>query len=281
MREEAMSEQKTEQKEETANPAAEKPAEASAPAAQEPMPPTPALKAILGRKVGMTRLIRPTGEFIPVTVLEAGPCPVVQVKTKDNDGYDAVQIAFEEIRKGNANKTETGHFAKAGLKPHRYVREIRLPKPDAFQAGQSILVSQFAEGDVVDVSGVNKGKGFAGGMKRHRFSGLPASHGASDKERSPGSSGRERVWPGKRGPGHMGAEWSTVQRVKVVAVDAEKNLLLIQGAVPGPNGGCVTVQQTSRPRKFKAAPKAAPAAKKSAAKQAAKPAAKPAAPAKK
>jgi large subunit ribosomal protein L3 len=198
----------------------------------------------------------------------------VQVKTKDSDGYAALQLAFGEYKERNANKPRQGHFAKAGVKPLQWLREVRVAKTDGFQVGQEIRVSNFAEGDVVDVSGVNKGKGFAGVVKRHRFRGGPSTHGQSDRERAPGSSGGQRpqrVFKGMRGPGHMGAVWTTALRLHVVKVDADRNLLLVRGSVPGPNGACLTVQQTMRPLKFKkAAPKPAAAVKKSGAKPAAK-----------
>lgn len=253
--------------------------ENAAPAAPAEKPAVPPIKAILARKVGMTRVYDAQGRFIAVTVLEAGPCSVVQVKTRNNDGYDALQLGFGAVKEKNVDKALRGHFAKAQLGPVRWLREVRVPKTDGFQAGQEIRVNQFAEGDVVDVSGVNKGKGFAGVVKRHRFRGGPRTHGQSDRWRAPGSSGGQRpqkVFKGIRGPGHMGAEWSTVQRLKVVRVEAEQNLLLVEGSVPGPNGNCLTVRQTNRPLKArKAAPAAAkPAAKKAAAKPAAKPAEK-------
>lgn len=239
-----MTETTTEQKPEAA---AEKPA-------------APALKAILARKIGMTQVYDAKGEFIPVTVLEAGPCPVIQVKTQASHGYSSVQLGFGARKAKNFSKPEAGHFAKVGIAPLQWIREFRLPQTDGFATGQEIRVEQFAAGDSVDVSGVIKGKGFAGAVKRHRFKGGPQTHGQSDRWRAPGSSGRERVWPGKRGPGHMGAEWNTVQRLEVVSVDAEKNLMLVRGGVPGPDGGCVSVYATTRPRRKR---KIAPISKKS------------------
>jgi large subunit ribosomal protein L3 len=256
--------------------------EVQAPAAAA-VAPTPAVKAILGRKVGMTRILNPKGEFLPVTLVEAGPCPVLQVKTKAHDGYEALQLGFGSAKVKNLSKAFTGHLAKANTASAAWVREVRIAKTDGFLAGQILNVSNFAEGDSVDVSAVNKGKGFAGVVKRHRFSGGPSTHGQSDRQRAPGSSGGQRpqkVFKGVRGPGHMGAEWSTVQRVEVLKVDADKNLLLIHGSVPGPNGGFVMVRATTRPRKYKVAPVAASGAKKSL-KPAAKAPPKPAAAAKK
>ncbi|MBL0059114.1 MAG: 50S ribosomal protein L3 [Elusimicrobia bacterium] len=211
--------------------------------------PTPALKMILARKLGMTRVFNPKGEIVPVTVLEAGPCPVVQVKTLVPHGYTAIQVGFGFAKAKNFGKAEAGHFAKAGVAPTRWLEEFRVSVIEGFEPGMEIRVDQFAAGDVVDVAGVNKGKGFAGAVKRHRFKGGPQTHGQSDRWRAPGSSGRERVWPGKRGPGHMGSEPSTVQRLKVVGVDLEKNLMLIKGAVPGPIGSHIRVYKTTRPKR--------------------------------
>ncbi len=239
-------------------------AQQEAPAASTPA--VPAVKAILAQKLGMTQVVRPTGEFIAVTVLQAGPCPVLQVKTKEKDGYTALQLGFASAKEKNTSGPLMGHFKKAGATPQRWIREVRIPQADGFQAGQQVLVSNFVPGDVVDASGVNKGKGFAGGVKRHRFKGGPKTHGQSDRWRAPGSSGGQRpqrVFKGIRGPGHMGAEWSTVQRLEVVSVDLAQNLMLVRGSVPGPDGGCVTIKLTTRPHRAKKAP-AVVAAKKSA-----------------
>lgn len=230
-------------------------------------PATPAVKAILAQKLGMTQFVRPTGEFVPVTVLQAGPCPILQVKTQEKDGYTALQLGLGSAKEKNTPQAEMGHLKASGSAPVRWVREVRIPKVDGFQAGQQVLVTNFSAGDIVDASGVNKGKGFAGGMKRHRFSGGPQTHGQSDRWRAPGSLGGQqpqRVFRGLRGPGHLGAVWTTNQCLEVVSVDADQNLILIRGSVPGPNGSCITIRQTNRPRSAK---KAAPAA---AAKKAAK-----------
>lgn len=232
----------------------------------------PALKAILAKKIGMTRVYNPKGEFIPVTVLESAACRVVRVVTQAKNGYEAVQLGLGDVKAKNINKPESGHFAATQVPPSRWLREFRVPKTEGFTAGQTVHVDQFAAGDAVDVTGVIKGKGFAGAVKRHRFKGGPKTHGQSDRWRAPGSSGRERVWPGKRGPGHMGAEWKTVQRLEVVSVDLDQNLLLLRGSVPGPDGTCVSVYQTTRPRRAKKV--VATAAAKKAAKAPAK-AAKP------
>lgn len=214
----------------------------------------PAVKAILAQKVGMTRVYDAAGRFTAVTVLKAGPCPIVEVRTKAVHGYDSLQLAFAEAKPKNVTKSLTGHMKKAGVAPARWLKEIRVAKTEGFQAGQELSVGNFAEGDVVDVSGYNKGKGFAGVVKRHRFRGGPKTHGQSDRWRAPGSSGGQRpqkVYKGIRGPGQMGHEWTTVQRVKVVQVDAAENLLLLKGSVPGPNGSYLAIQATVRPRRMR------------------------------
>jgi large subunit ribosomal protein L3 len=227
----------------------------------------PSVKAILAKKLGMTRIVKEGGEFIPVTVLEAGPCPVLQVKTKNNDGYDALQLGFGSAREKNISKAVLGHLKTSSSSPVRWIREFRLLSVDGFQAGQKILVSNFVAGDIVDVSGTNKGKGFAGVVKRHRFKGGPKTHGQSDRWRAPGSLGGQqpqRVFRGLRGPGHLGAVWTTVQRLEVVDVKPDQNILLIRGAVPGPNGACVSVHLTTRPRALKKNASAQAAPKKAA-----------------
>ncbi|MBL8024302.1 MAG: 50S ribosomal protein L3 [Elusimicrobia bacterium] len=209
----------------------------------------PTLKAILAKKIGMTRVFDEKGEVVPVTVLEAGPCPVLQIKTTVAHGYEAIQVGFGGTKGKNLSKPEVGHFAMAKVSPRQWVEEFRVSVTTGFEKGMEIRADQFKSGDVVDVRGTNKGKGFAGAVKRHRFKGGPQTHGQSDRWRAPGSSGRERVWPGKRGPGHMGAVPSTVQRLIVVRVDAEQNLILIKGSVPGPMGSCVRVYKTTRPKR--------------------------------
>lgn len=242
------------------------------PAAAAELAAATGLKAILAQKLGMTRIYTDSGVFLAVTVLKAGPCRISQVKTKTSDGYDAVQLAFGKAKAKNVDKALTGHFAKANIPAAQWVKEVRVAKADGYQAGQEVKVSNFVEGDLVDVSGFNKGKGFAGVIKRHRFSGGPKTHGQSDRWRAPGSSGGQRpqkVFKGIRGPGHMGHEWSTVQRVKVVKIDVDEQLLLVQGSVPGPNKSFVAIQTTTRPKKFKKA--VAPTARKGGAKPAAAP----------
>ena len=204
-------------------------------------------KAILGKKIGMTQFFRADGTMIPVTVIEAGPCPVVQKKTVANEGYDSVQLGFAELREKLANKPRKGHFAKANLKAMRYLREFRLEDAASYEVGQIVKADVFAEGDKVDISGTSKGKGFAGVVKRHGQGRGRMTHG-SHFHRAPGSmsacSDPSRVFKTKNLPGHMGSEHVTVQNLEVVRVDAERNLLLVKGAVPGAKGGLVTVKST-------------------------------------
>ncbi|MBR3038812.1 MAG: 50S ribosomal protein L3 [Clostridia bacterium] len=204
-------------------------------------------KAILGKKIGMTQFFRADGTMIPVTVIEAGPCPVVQKKTVANEGYDSVQLGFAELRDKLVNKPRKGHFAKANVKAMRYLREFRLEDAASYEVGQIVKADVFQEGDKVDVSGTSKGKGFAGVVKRHGQGRGRMTHG-SHFHRAPGSmsacSDPSRVFKTKNLPGHMGSEHVTVQNLEVVRVDAERNLLLIKGAVPGAKGGLVTVKST-------------------------------------
>lgn len=204
-------------------------------------------KAILGKKIGMTQFFRADGTMIPVTVIEAGPCPVVQKKTVANEGYDSVQLGFAELRDKLANKPRKGHFAKANLKAMRYLREFRLDDAASYEVGQVIKADVFQEGDKIDVSGTSKGHGFAGVVKRHGQGRGRMTHG-SHFHRAPGSmsacSDPSRVFKTKNLPGHMGSEHVTVQNLEVVRVDAERNLLLVKGAVPGAKGSFVTVRST-------------------------------------
>ena len=205
-------------------------------------------KAILGKKIGMTQFFRADGTMIPVTVIEAGPCPVVQKKTVANEGYDSVQLGFAELRDKLANKPRKGHFAKANVKAMRYLREFRLDDAASYEVGQLIKADIFSEGDKVDVSGTSKGHGFQGVVKRHHHQGRGRMTHGSHFHRAPGSmsacSDPSRVFKTKNLPGHMGSEHVTVQNLEVVRVDAERNLLLIKGAVPGAKGGLVTVKST-------------------------------------
>ncbi len=204
-------------------------------------------KAILGKKIGMTQFFRADGTMIPVTVIEAGPCPVVQKKTVANEGYDSVQLGFAELRDKLANKPRKGHFAKANLKAMRYLREFRLEDAASYEVGQVLKADVFAEGDKVDISGTSKGHGFAGVVKRHGQGRGRMTHG-SHFHRAPGSmsacSDPSRVFKTKNLPGHMGSEHVTVQNLEVVRVDAERNLMLVKGAVPGAKGSFVTVKST-------------------------------------
>ncbi|MBS3955963.1 MAG: 50S ribosomal protein L3 [Clostridiales bacterium] len=201
---------------------------------------------ILGRKLGMTQVWSEDDRLVPVTVIEAGPCVVSQIKTIARDGYDAVQIAFGDIKESKVNKPMAGHFAKAGVTPKRHVAEVRLSEPDSdVKAGDQLTVAIFTAGGVVDVSGTSKGKGFAGVMKRHNFRGGPGGHG-SHFHRATGSVGQastpSRVFRGRKMPGQMGNETVTVRNLEVVRVDEEQNLLLVRGAVPGPRGTLLTIK---------------------------------------
>jgi len=201
---------------------------------------------ILAKKVGMTQIFNEAGIAIPVTVVEAGPCVVVQKKTVETDGYNAIQLGFGEKREKLINKPAKGHLAKAGVRPVRFLREIRVEDPAAYEVGQEIKADIFAEGVKVDVVGTSKGRGFAGGIKRHNFHRGPMAHG-SKYHRRPGSSaakGPARTFKGRKLPGHYGVDRVTVQNLEVVKVDAERNLLAIKGAVPGPRGGLLLVKNS-------------------------------------
>ncbi|MFD2043177.1 50S ribosomal protein L3 [Ornithinibacillus salinisoli] len=200
-------------------------------------------KGILGRKIGMTQLFSDNGELIPVTVIQAEPNVVLQKKTLENDGYEAVQIGFADEKESRSNKAEKGHAEKANTAPKRYVREIRDAILDDYEVGQEVSVEVFQTGEKVDVTGTSKGKGFQGAIKRHNQQRGPMTHG-SHYHRSPGSMGvidPMRVLPGKKLPGHMGDEQVTIQNLEVVSVDAEKNLLLIKGNVPGAKKSVVQI----------------------------------------
>jgi large subunit ribosomal protein L3 len=205
------------------------------------------MKEILGKKVGMTQIVDNKGIVIPVTIIEAGPCYVTQKKTIENDGYSAIQLGFGDLREKSLNKPKAGHLKKSSSPPLKYLREFPVANPDDYEAGQKIDASIFAAGDMVDVIGTSKGKGFAGSVKRHNFSGGPKTHGQSDRWRAPGSIGAGstpgRVWKGTRMAGRMGNERVTVQNLKVALVDAEKNLIAIRGAVPGGKNGLVIIRE--------------------------------------
>ena len=205
-----------------------------------------ASKGILGRKLGMTQIWDEENRVIPVTVIQAGPCQVAQLKTPERDGYAAVQLAFGETKAQRLNKPELGHLKAAGASPAKHLVELRVDDLGEFTVGQTIAVDVFAKGDLVDVTGVSKGKGFAGGMKRHNFKGQGASHGNHKKHRAPGSIGAcatpARVFKGMRMAGQMGNVRTTTLNLEVIESDPERNLLLVKGAVPGPNGGLVFVR---------------------------------------
>jgi large subunit ribosomal protein L3 len=202
-------------------------------------------KGIVGEKVGMTQIFVET-RAVPVTVIKAGPCVVAQVRTERIDGYDAVQLAFGDVRARDVTKPLQGHFEKAGVDAGRYLVELRTDDAGSYEVGQQVTVETFAAGDIVDVVGVSKGKGFSGVMKRHGFSGLRSSHGVERKHRSPGSIGAcatpSRVFKGKRMAGQFGNQRVTMLNLEVVQSDPERHLLLVKGAVPGPNGGLVMVR---------------------------------------
>ena len=211
-------------------------------------------KAILGRKLGMTQIFTEEGRVVPVTVVESGNNFVLRSKTVESDGYNAVQIGFGDIKEKNVTKPLKGQFEKAGVKAVRFIREMRLSAPSEYNVGDTIGVDIFAEGDLVDVVGTSKGKGFAGGIKRHNFARGPMGHG-SKSHREPGSTGAMisgpggRVLKGKKLPGRMGGERVTVQRLTVVRVDTDRNLILIKGAIPGPKKGFVVIKDTVKPAK--------------------------------
>jgi len=208
------------------------------------------VKGVLGEKLGMTQVWDENNRVVPVTVVKAGPCVVTQVRTPETDGYSAVQLGFGAIDPRRVNKPDAGHFAKAGVAPRRHVVELRTTDATEYTLGQEVGVDTFAAGEIIDVTGTTKGKGFAGTMKRHGFSGVGASHGAHRNHRKPGSIGAcatpSRVFKGLRMAGRMGTVRQTTQGLKVHAVDAERGLILIKGAVPGPKGGVVFLRSTAK-----------------------------------
>ena len=211
-----------------------------------------ARKGILGTKLGMTQVFDENNKVVPVTVVKAGPCIVAQIKTEERDGYNAVQLAFGEIPARKVSKPQKGHFEKAGSEPTAHLVELRTDDVASYEAGQLISADVFSPGDRADVIGVSKGKGFAGVMKRHGFAGLSASHGTERKHRSPGSIASRATWRGQSGKpkkgvrmaGHMGMDRVTTRNHPLVKIDAEKNLLLIKGALPGPNGGLLFIRKS-------------------------------------
>ncbi|MGH3667509.1 MAG: 50S ribosomal protein L3 [Acidimicrobiia bacterium] len=206
------------------------------------------MNAILGTKLGMTQVFDDQARAIPVTVIKAGPCRVVQIKTEETDGYNSIQISFRDAKPGKVNKPEAGHYAKAGVAPARHLVELRVDDPSAYTVGQEIRIADlFQAGTKADVSGVSKGKGFAGVMERHNFSGQGASHGSHKVHRAPGSIGAcatpARVFKGTRMAGRLGGERVTTLNIEIVGVDGERDILLLGGAVPGPKGSVVLVRE--------------------------------------
>ncbi|MGB5168957.1 MAG: 50S ribosomal protein L3 [Acidimicrobiia bacterium] len=211
------------------------------------------MKAIIGEKLGMTQVFDDENRAIPVTVIKAGPVHVTQIKRPETDGYAAIQIAYREMTANKANRAQVGHFAKAGVAPHRHVVELRVDDPDVYELGQEITIADVLEvGQRADATGISKGKGFAGVMKRHGFKGQGASHGVHKVHRAPGAIGAcatpARVFKGKRMPGRMGGDQTTVLNLDVVQIDADRNVLLLKGAVPGPKGAVVVVREAVKKR---------------------------------
>jgi len=202
---------------------------------------------ILGKKIGMTQIFTEDGQAVPVTVIEAGPCKVVQVKTKENDGYDAVQLGFEHKKERLVNKPLLGHFKKAGVVPFRYLREFRDFDNEYCEPGKEVTVDVFTEGDIIKVTGTTKGKGFQGVVRRHGFGGGPRTHGQSDRTRAPGSIGASsfpsRVIKGLRMAGRMGGKKVTVKGLTILKIDKENNLLFVKGSIPGPRNGLVIIRR--------------------------------------
>ncbi len=205
-------------------------------------------KGLIGKKIGMTQIFDEAGKMVPVTVIEAGPCVVVQKKTMDSDGYEAVQLGYGDVAQKRMNKPQKGHFDKADVAPKKTLREFKFDKMDDFNIGDILKADVFAEGDKIDVSGTSKGKGYAGNIKRHNGHVMRKTHGTGPIARHAGSMGAcstpSRVMKGKKLPGHMGAESVTVQNLTVVKVDIENNLIAIKGALPGAKGSVVTLQDS-------------------------------------
>ncbi|MCH5315893.1 MAG: 50S ribosomal protein L3 [Eubacterium sp.] len=202
-------------------------------------------KGLIGKKIGMTQIFDETGKVIPVTVVEAGPCVVTQIKTKENDGYEAIQVGFGDVKVSRVNKPMKGHFDKADVAPKKTLKEFRLESIDGIEVGNILKADTFEVGEIVDVKGTSKGHGTAGAIKRWNFSRLRMTHGTGPNHRHAGSLGAcsspSRVFKGKKMAGHYGHETVTVQNLKVAKVDAENNLIAIKGAIPGPKGGIVVI----------------------------------------
>lgn len=208
------------------------------------------VKGILGRKLGMTQIWDENNKVIPVTVIEAGPCVVTQVRTPDRDGYSAIQLGFGQIKAKAVTKPDKGHFDAAEVTPRRHLMEIRTADADQYELGADVTAGIFADSEVVDVIGVTKGKGTAGVMKRHGFRGLGAGHGVHRKHRSPGSIGQcatpSRIFKGTRMAGHMGVQRKTILNLTIARVDTERGLILVKGAIPGPKNGLVVVRSAAK-----------------------------------
>ncbi len=207
------------------------------------------LKGLIGKKIGMTQIFDENGAALPVTIIEAGPCFVTQVRMTETDGYSAVQLGYGETKPSRLTGGQLGHLKRNELPPLRFLREFRVKNPEV-QPGDKVTVEVFSPGEFVDVVGISKGKGFQGGVKRHGFRGGPKTHGQSDRQRAPGSRGAGstpgRVFKGSRGPGHMGSRRVTAQHLKVVFLDTERNLIGVHGAVPGPKGGIVMIKEARK-----------------------------------
>ena len=214
-------------------------------------------KAIIGKKVGMTQIFDETGKVIPVTVVEAGPCVVTQKKTVETDGYASVQLGFEDVKEHKLTKPEAGHFKKAGVEAKRHLKEFRLEKAAEMNVGDVVKADVFASGDMIDVTGISKGHGYQGVIKRHGAHRTDMTHGGGPVHRHAGSMGasshQSRIFPGKIGAGQMGNEQVTIENLEIVKVDAELNMIAIRGAIPGPKGGLVYLRNTVKNNKVKQA----------------------------
>ena len=214
-------------------------------------------KAIIGKKVGMTQIFDESGKVIPVTVVEAGPCVVTQKKTTETDGYEAVQLGFEDVKESKLSKPEAGHLKKAGVEAKKHLKEFRLEDTSALNVGDVVKADTFAAGDWIDVTGISKGHGYQGVIKRHGAHRTDMTHGGGPVHRHAGSMGasshQSRIFPGKIGAGQMGNEQVTIENLEIVKVDAELNMIVIRGAIPGPKGGLVYIRNTVKNRKVKQA----------------------------
>ena len=214
-------------------------------------------KAIIGKKVGMTQIFDETGKVIPVTVVEAGPCVVTQKKTVETDGYASVQLGFEDVKEHKLTKPEAGHFKKAGVEAKRHLKEFRLENAAQMNVGDVVKADVFASGDMIDVTGISKGHGYQGVIKRHGAHRTDMTHGGGPVHRHAGSMGasshQSRIFPGKIGAGQMGNEQVTIENLEIVKVDAELNMIVIRGAIPGPKGGLVYIRNTVKTHKVKQA----------------------------